>query len=89
MDMNPADYGGKIQVHAGAVVAFADSVNFSVERIGALNAQTIMTAAFGGTGINLITLSGDGPVVLQSTLHRQFEHEDRNDQRNDNLLGRI
>jgi uncharacterized protein (AIM24 family) len=48
-----------------------------------------MTAAFGGTGINLITLSGDGPVVLQSTLHRQFEHEDRNDQRNDNLLGRI
>ncbi len=89
MDMNPADYGGKIQVHAGAVVAFADSVNFSVERIGALNAQTIMTAAFGGTGINLITLSGDGPVILQSTLHRQFENEDRNDQRNDNILGRI
>jgi uncharacterized protein (AIM24 family) len=75
------------------VVAFADSVNFNVERIGSLNAQTIMTAAFGGTGINLVTLSGDGPVVLQSTLHRQFENEDRNDQSNDKLrdgiLGRF
>ena len=86
MDMNPADYGGKIQIHAGAVVAFADSVNFSVERIGSLNAQTIMTAAFGGTGINMVTLSGDGPVVLQSTLHRRFENENRDDQGNDTRL---
>ena len=93
IDLNPADYGGKLQVHAGAVVAFADSVEFNVERIGALNAQTIMTAAFGGTGFNLVTLSGDGPVVLQSTLHRQLENEERDDAngggRLDGILGRI
>jgi len=94
IDLNPADYGGKIQVHAGAVVAFADSVNFNVERVGALNAQLLMTAAFGGTGINLVTLSGDGPVILQSTLHHQFENEEHNDQRAgksgiDGLIGGI
>src|ERR1019366_5430120 len=94
IDLNPADYGGKIQVHAGAVVAFADSVIFNVERVGALNAQLVMSATFGGTGLNLVTLSGDGPVILQSTLHRQFEHEERNDQRADRggidgLLGGI
>ncbi|HEY5303422.1 MAG TPA: AIM24 family protein [Acidimicrobiales bacterium] len=94
INLNPANYGGKIQVHAGAVVAFADSVTFNVERIGSLNAQAIMTAAFGGTGINLVTLSGDGPIVLQSTLHRRFEDEDRDVQdrdgtRRDGLFGRI
>jgi uncharacterized protein (AIM24 family) len=94
IDLNPADYGAKIQGHAGTVVAFADSANFNVERVGALNAQLVMTAAFGGTGINQVTLSGDGPVILQSTLHHQFENEERNDHRAesggiDGLLGRI
>lgn len=94
MEMNPADYGGKIQVHGGAVVAFSDSVDFNVERVGAMNAQTIMTAAFGGSGINLVTLSGDGPVLLQSTLHREFEDDERQDQGDSNplrqgLLGRL
>jgi uncharacterized protein (AIM24 family) len=94
IDLNPADYGGKVQVHGGAVVAFADSVGFNVERVGALNAQLVMTAAFGGTGINLITLSGDGPVILQSTLHHQFEEEERGDHVAESaglggLLGRI
>jgi len=62
--------------------------------VGALNAQTIMTAAFGGSGINLVTLSGDGPVILQSTLHREFEDEEHQDQSDSNplrqgLLGRL
>ena len=77
LEMNPATYGGKIQVHGGAVVAFADSVTFNVERIGALNAATLMSAAFGGQGFNLVTLTGDGPVLLQSTLHREFENEEK------------
>jgi uncharacterized protein (AIM24 family) len=93
-ELNPVDYGGKIQVHGGAVVAFSDAVAFNVERVGALNAQTIMTAAFGGSGINLVTLSGDGPVILQSTLHREFEDEEHQDQSDSNplrqgLLGRL
>ena len=65
MEINPAAYGGKIQVHGGAVVAFSDSVTFGVEMVGALNAATLMTAAFGGSGINLVTLSGDGPVLFK------------------------
>ena len=80
LEMNPSSYGGKIQVHGGAVVAFADSVAFSVERVGALNAQTAMSAVFGGQGLNLITLSGDGPVILQSTLHREFESDEHHDE---------
>ncbi|MHB8378856.1 MAG: AIM24 family protein [Acidimicrobiales bacterium] len=94
LELNPSDYGGKIQVHGGAVVAFSDSVAFNVERVGALNAQTLMTAAFGGSGINLVTLSGDGPVILQSTLHREFEEDEHQDQSDSNplrqgLLGRL
>jgi uncharacterized protein (AIM24 family) len=77
MELNPASYGGKIQVHGGAVVAFADSVTFGVEMVGALNAATLMTAAFGGSGINLVTLSGDGPVLIQATLHQEFEDDER------------
>jgi uncharacterized protein (AIM24 family) len=94
LELNPADYGGKIQVHGGALVAFSDSVAFNVERIGAFNAQTMMTAVFGGSGINLISLSGDGPVILQSTLHREFEDDEKQDSSMANsarqgLLGRF
>jgi uncharacterized protein (AIM24 family) len=94
VELNPKDYGGKIQVHGGAVVAFADSVTFNVERVGAVNAQTIMTAAFGGSGLNLITLAGDGPVILQSTLHREFENDEKGDMGSSNpsregILGRL
>jgi uncharacterized protein (AIM24 family) len=79
LELNPADYGGKIQVHGGALVAFSDAVAFNVERVGGFNAQTIMTGVFGGSGLNLITLSGDGPVILQSTLHREFEDDEKQD----------
>jgi uncharacterized protein (AIM24 family) len=80
IELNPKDYGGKLQVHGGALVAFSDTVNFNVERVGAFNAQTAMTAVFGGSGLNLISLTGDGTVILQSTLHREYEDEDKQDQ---------
>lgn len=64
--LNPARYGGKIQVDTGCVVAFQDSIRYGVERVGALNAQTAMTALFGGEGLNLAVLEGDGDVILQS-----------------------
>ena len=92
VEVNPNDFGGKIQVHAGALVAFADSVQYGVEMIGALNAQTLMTVAFGGQGLSVITLSGDGPVLLQATLHRavdQEEHHQREEQRGGSLLDRL
>jgi uncharacterized protein (AIM24 family) len=66
IELNPAKYGGKIQVDTGCVVAFQDTVRYGVERIGALNAQTAMSAIFGGEGLNLATLEGDGTVILQS-----------------------
>ena len=67
IELNPAKYGGIIQAETGVVVAFEDSVQYSVERVGALNAQTAMTAMFGGEGLNLATFRGEGTVILQST----------------------
>ena len=66
IEINPAKYGGKVQVDTGCIVAFEESVKYGVERVGALNAQTAMTAIFGGEGLNLATLEGDGKVILQS-----------------------
>ena len=66
IELNPAKYGGKIQVATGCVVAFSDSIHYGVERVGALSAQTAVTAIFGGEGLNLATLEGDGSVILQS-----------------------
>lgn len=92
-ELDPADYGGKLQLHAGAVVAFADSVQFAVERVGALDAQTLMTAAFGGQGLYLVTLSGAGPVLVQTMLHRTMEEEEHREreeqQRGGSLLDRL
>jgi uncharacterized protein (TIGR00266 family) len=67
IELNPAKYGGTIQAETGIVVAFQDTVQYTVERIGGLNAQTAMTAVFGGEGINLATFRGEGTVILQST----------------------
>ncbi len=78
IEVNPAKYGGKIQVHAGCLVAFQDTVRYSVEYIGGFSAQTAMTAMFGGEGINLATLEGDGAVILQSVnLHGLAEAMER------------
>lgn len=66
IELNPARYGGKVQVDTGCVVAFQDTVRYGVERVGALNAQTLMTAVLGGDGLSLATLEGDGRVILQS-----------------------
>jgi uncharacterized protein (AIM24 family) len=66
IELNPSKYGGKIQVDTGCVVAFEETVRYDVERVGQLSVQTAMTAMFGGEGLNLATLEGDGLVILQS-----------------------
>jgi uncharacterized protein (AIM24 family) len=88
-ELDPGDYGGKLQLHAGAVAAFADSVTFGVERVGSLGAQTAMTAAFGGQGLYLVTLTGSGPVLVQATLHRMLEQEERREGPAAGLLGKL
>jgi len=86
-EIDPSAYGGKVQVHAGAIVAFADTVSYGVEFIGGLNAQTAMTVAFGGQGFNLVKLQGSGPVLLQSTLHTNLEREEANTDEQRGILG--
>jgi uncharacterized protein (AIM24 family) len=66
IELNPAKYGGKIQVDTGCIVAFEDTITYGVERVGGLDAKTVMTALFGGEGLSLATLEGDGQVILQS-----------------------
>jgi uncharacterized protein (AIM24 family) len=74
VELNPAKYGGKIQAHSGCVVAFQDRLNFGVERVGGVSAQTAMTALFGAEGINLVTFEGDGIVYLQSVTIEALAH---------------
>jgi len=93
-ELDPSAYGGKLQVHAGAVAAFADTVVFAVERVGELNAQTAMTAVFGGQGLYLATLTGAGTVLLQTTLHQTMVDEEKREDREPQglaggLLGRL
>ena len=66
IELNPAQYGGKLQVHTGCIVAFEDTVTYGVERIGALNTQTLLSGLMGGNGFSQATLEGDGLVILQS-----------------------
>ena len=74
IELNPAKYGGKIQVHTGCLVAFEETVKYGVERIGAMNAQTVVSGLLGGNGFNLATLEGDGTVILQSMTIDSLAH---------------
>lgn len=66
IDINPADYGGKLKVDTGCIVAFESTVQYGIERVGRLNKQGAMQALFGGEGLSLATLTGNGRVILQS-----------------------
>ncbi len=66
IDLDPADFGGRIEVDTGCVVAFEEGIQYGVQRVGGLNRQGIMNAVFGGEGLSLATLEGNGSVILQS-----------------------
>ncbi|WP_078966345.1 AIM24 family protein [Streptomyces sp. WM6378] len=66
IDLNPADFGGRIEVDTGCIVAFEEGIEYGVQRIGGLNRQGLMNAVFGGEGLSLATLEGNGRVILQS-----------------------
>ncbi|MFD8231682.1 AIM24 family protein [Streptomyces sp. NPDC059696] len=66
IDLNPADFGGRVEVDTGCVVAFEEGIRYGVQRVGGLNRQGLMNAVFGGEGLSLATLEGDGRVILQS-----------------------
>ncbi|MEO9139813.1 MAG: AIM24 family protein, partial [Jatrophihabitans sp.] len=84
IDINPADYGGKIKVDTGCVVAWDHNVQYGIERVGALNKQGVMNAMFGGEGMSLATLTGNGTVILQSmTINALARALEKNDARRD------
>ena len=66
IDLNPADFGGTIQVDTGCIVAFDQNIRYDVQLVGGLNRQGLMNAVFGGEGLTLATLTGNGTVILQS-----------------------
>ncbi len=66
IDINPADYGGRLKVDTGCVVAWDHRISYGVERVGSLNRAGVMNAMFGGEGMSLATLTGNGSVILQS-----------------------
>jgi len=66
IELNPADYGGTIQIDTGCLVAFEDSIDYDIEFIGGLDQQGLKNVLFGGEGIFFATLSGNGKVWIQS-----------------------
>ncbi|SEO41629.1 AIM24 family protein [Trujillonella endophytica] len=66
IDINPADYGGKLRVDTGCIVAWDQNIRYGIERVGRMNRQGAMTAMFGGEGFSLATVEGNGRVILQS-----------------------
>jgi uncharacterized protein (AIM24 family) len=66
IDINPADYGGRLRVDTGCIVAWDQNIRYGVERVGSLNRQGVMNALFGGEGFSLATVEGNGRVILQS-----------------------
>lgn len=66
IDINPADYGGRIRVDTGCIVAWDQNITYGIQRVGAMNRQGAMNALFGGEGMSLATVEGDGRVILQS-----------------------
>lgn len=67
IDVNPAEYGGELKVDTGCIVAWDQNITYGVTTVGGLNRQGVMNAVFGGEGITLATLRGNGRVILQST----------------------
>jgi uncharacterized protein (AIM24 family) len=66
IDINPADYGGKLRVDTGCIVAWDQDIRYGVERVGRMSRQGAMSAIFVGEGFSLATVEGNGRVILQS-----------------------
>jgi len=97
IELNPADYGGKIQIDTGALVGFSKGIDYDVEWVGKSIGQVAKNLLLGGEGLFLATLSGNGKVVLQSmnlttlsrTILRSAVKTSPEDRSSGNLLGGI
>lgn len=95
IELNPADYGGRIQVDTGAIVGFDRNITYDVEWVGKSVGQVAKNLLFGGEGLFLATLSGNGKVILQSmnitslsrTILRNSMKSSPEDRTGGNILG--
>lgn len=95
IELNPADYSGKIQVDTGAIVGFDRNIDYDVEWVGKSVGQVAKNLLFGGEGLFLATLSGNGKVILQSmnisslarTLFKNAVKSSPEDRTGGNILG--
>jgi uncharacterized protein (TIGR00266 family) len=62
--------GEVIQVDAGCIVAFDDSVDYDIQFVGG-----IKTALFGGEGLFLAKMTGPGRVIVQSMTINKLRRE--------------
>ncbi|MEA4847816.1 MAG: AIM24 family protein [Clostridiaceae bacterium] len=97
IELNPADYGGKIQIDTGALVAFDKNIDYDIEWVGKDIGQVAKNLLFGGEGLFLATLSGNGRVLIQSmnitslsrTLFRNAAKSSPEDRSSGKMLGGI
>lgn len=95
IELNPADYGGKIQIDTGALVAFDKNIDYDIEWVGRNVGQVAKNLLFGGEGLFLATLSGNGMVLIQSmnitslarTLFRNATKSSPEDRSSGKMLG--
>ena len=95
IELNPADYGGKIQIDTGALVAFDKNIDYDIEWVGGSVGQVAKNLLFGGEGLFLATLSGNGKVLIQSmnitslarTLFRNATKSSPEDRSSGKMLG--
>ena len=95
IEINPADYGGKIQIDTGALVAFDKNIDYDIEWVGGSVGQVAKNLLFGGEGLFLATLSGNGKVLIQSmnitslarTLFRNATKSSPEDRSSGKMLG--
>ncbi|MGE5633231.1 MAG: AIM24 family protein [Caulobacteraceae bacterium] len=95
IELNPADFGGKIQIDTGALVGFDKNIDYNVEWVGKSVGQVAKNLLLGGEGLFLATLSGNGKVILQSmnitslarTILRNAAKPSSEDRSSGNLLG--
>ncbi|HOE56292.1 MAG TPA: AIM24 family protein [Bacillota bacterium] len=95
IELNPVDYGGKIQIDTGALVAFDKNIDYDIEWVGKSVGDVAKNLLFGGEGLFLANLSGNGKVILQSmnitslsrTLFRNATKSSPEDRSSGKMLG--
>jgi uncharacterized protein (AIM24 family) len=66
IELNPARYGGRVQVDTGCLVAFEDTLDFRLERLGGIEGAGPLSGLPGTEAIAVATVEGDGNILLQS-----------------------